>query len=154
MNEALFGSVSQPWAAAPFPPTAGSVSAAVGGMPVGVAIPSFVRSEVPVPTLLATVAVRRGQPRGPSNDQEIEDFLYDALELIPGSGEVDVRCDGGRVSFSGTVPNKRLKRDAGEIAWAIPNVTDVQNTITITARRRSRAATQGEPQVGVGRKSA
>src|SRR5262245_4627050 len=108
MNEPLFGSVSQPWAAAPFPPTTGSVSAAVGGMPVGVTIPSFVRSEVPVPTLLATVAVRRGQPRGPSNDQEIEDFLYDTLELIPGSGEVEVRCDGGRVSFTGTVPNKRL----------------------------------------------
>jgi hypothetical protein len=125
---------------------------------VGATIPSFAGSEVavgvPVAALLATVAVRRGQPLGPSNDQEIEDFIYDALELLPGSSEVDVRCEGGRVTFTGGVHYKRLKRDVGEIAWAIPGVNDVQNTITITARRRSRAVTQGEPQAAVGRKSA
>ena len=108
---------------------------------------------VPVPAFLATVAVRRGQPLGPSNDQEIEDFIYDALELLPGSSEIDVRCEGGRVTFTGTVHYKRLKRDVGEIAWAIPTVNDVHNTVTITARRRSRGITQGEPQTAVGRKS-
>jgi hypothetical protein len=136
---------------------AGSVTPTIGAMPVGATIPSFAGSEVavgvPVPALLATVAVRRGQPQGPSNDQEIEDFIYDALELLPGSGEVDVRCEGGRVAFTGTVHYKRLKRDVGEIAWAIPGVNDVHNTITITARRRSRGVTQSEPQAAVGRKS-
>jgi hypothetical protein len=108
---------------------------------------------VPVSALLAAVAVRRGQPLGPTNDQEIEDFIYDALELLPGSGEVDVRCEGGRVTFTGTVHYKRLKRDAGEIAWAIPGVNDVHNTIAITARRRARTA-QGEPHSAGARKSA
>jgi hypothetical protein len=137
----------------------GSVTPAIGTMPVGATIPSFTGPEVavgvPVPALLATVAVRRGQPLGPTNDQEIEDFIYDALELLPGSGEVDVRCESGRVSFTGTVNYKRLKRDVGEIAWAIPGVNDVANTIAITARRRSRGvASQGESPGAAGRKSA
>ena len=131
---------------------------AIGIAPVGATIPSFAGSEVavgvPVSALLATVAVRRGQPLGPSNDQEIEDFIYDALEVLPGSSEVDVRCEGGRVTFTGTVHYKRLKRDVGEIAWAIPGVNDVHNTITIAARRRSRGVTQSEPQTAAGRKSA
>ena len=137
---------------------AGSVTPAIGAMPVGATIPSFAGSEVavgvPVSALLAAVAVRRGQPLGPTNDQEIEDFIYDALELLPGSGEVDVRCESGRVTFTGTVHYKRLKRDVGEIAWAIPGVNDVHNTIAITARRRSRGVTQGEPQAAGGRKPA
>ena len=145
-----------------FPPAtgvaAGTVTPAIGAMPVGATIPSFAGSEVavgvPVAALLATVAVRRGQPLGPSNDQEIEDFIYDALELLPGSGEVDVRCEGGRVTFTGTVHYKRLKRDVGEIAWAIPGVNDVHNTVTIAARRRSRGVTQSESQTAVGRKTA
>jgi hypothetical protein len=136
----------------------GGLTPTVGTVPVGATIPSFGGSEVavgvPVAALLATVAVRRGQPLGPTNDQEIEDFIYDALELLPGSGEVDVRCEGGRVTLTGTVHYKRLKRDVGEIAWAIPGVNDVTNTIAITARRRSRAGTQSEPQAGVSRKSA
>jgi hypothetical protein len=173
MNEPLFGSVSQPWAAAPFPLTgrppssmlppatglaAWSAIPAIGTAPVGATLPSFAGPEVavgvPVPVFLATVALRRGQPLGPSNDQEIEDFIYDALELLPGSGEVDVRCEGGRVTFTGAVHYRRLKRDVGEIAWAIPNVNDVHNTVTITARRRSRGVMQSEPQTAVGRKSA
>jgi hypothetical protein len=130
----------------------------IGAMPLGATIPAYGGTEValgvPVAALLATVAVRRGQPLGPSNDQEIEDFIYDALELLPGSSEVDVRCEGGRVSFTGTVHYKRLKRDVGEIAWAIPGVNDVHNTITIAARRRARGVAPNEPQAAVARKSA
>jgi BON domain len=88
--------------------------------------------------LLAAVAIRRGQPQGPTTDQEVEDFIYDALELLPGTSEVEVRCEGGRATLTGTVPQKRLKRDVGEIAWAIPTLSDVQNNMTITSRRRSR----------------
>ena len=96
--------------------------------------------------LLATVALRRGQPTGPANDQDVEDFVYDALELLPGSNDVEVRCENGRVTLTGTVPHKRLKRDAGEVVWAIPSVNDVQNNITIATRRRSR--TQGRELEG------
>jgi hypothetical protein len=197
MNEPLFGSVSPPWAATPYPPIAWVPSMPAGGrvgpqqpgsaapyasgfspvlpaagtttggiytathsvMPVGATGPTFAGSEVavgvPVTALLAAVAVRRGQPLGPTNDQEIEDFIYDALEFLPGSSEVDVRCEGARVTLTGAVHYKRLKRDVGEIAWAIPGVNDVQNTITMAARRRSRtAARESEPPATVTRKSA
>jgi hypothetical protein len=95
---------------------------------------------VSAPSLLTAVAMRRGQPLGPTNDQEVEDFIYDALELLPGTSEVEVRCESGRAMLSGTVQQKRAKRDIGEIAWAIPAVLDVQNNVTIAARRRARAA--------------
>src|SRR5258708_1032936 len=58
------------------------------------------------PAPLAAVAMRRGQPQGPTNDQEVEDFLYDALELLPGASDVEVRCEGGRVTLTGTVAHK------------------------------------------------
>jgi hypothetical protein len=90
--------------------------------------------------ILAAVAIRRGQPMGPTTDQELEEFLYDALELLPGTSEVDVRCEGGRTTLTGSVPHKRLKHDIGEIAWAIPHINDVQNNVTIATRRRSRSA--------------
>jgi hypothetical protein len=108
-------------------------------------------------SVLALVAMRRGQPQGPANDQEVEEFLYDMFELLPGNAEVDVRCESGRVTLTGSVHHKRLKRDIGELAWAIPIVTDVQNNVTIAPRRRSRpnAGRENEPaQGGQARKQA
>jgi hypothetical protein len=93
-----------------------------------------------IPQLVAAVAMRRRQPTGPTNDQELEDFIFDALELLTGTSEVEVRCEGGRVTLTGSVPHKRLKRDTGEIAWMIPGTTDVQNNVTIATRRRGRGA--------------
>jgi hypothetical protein len=95
---------------------------------------------VTAPSLLAAVALRRGQPQGPVNDQEAEDFLYDALELLPGAADVEIRCEGGRATLTGSVQHKRVKRDVGEIAWAIPGLNDVQNNVTIASRRRTRPA--------------
>jgi hypothetical protein len=100
---------------------------------------------VTAPALLGAVAVRRGQPQGPTNDQEVEDFIYDALESLSGASEVEIRCDGGRATLTGNVHHKRIKRDVGEIAWAIPGLQDVQNNVTITSRRRARAASR-EPE--------
>jgi hypothetical protein len=102
---------------------------------------------VPVASLLATVALRRGQPQGPSNDQEVEDFIYEALELLPGTSDVEVRCDSGRATLSGVVHHKRIKHDVGELAWAIPGLIDVQNNVTIASRRRARAASGRELEV-------
>jgi hypothetical protein len=102
--------------------------------------PALFGSEPLTPaSLLTAVAVHRGQPQGPANDQEIEEFIYDALELLPGTTEVEVRSEGGRVTMSGSVQHKRVKRDVGELAWAIPSVQDVQNNVSITSRRRGRA---------------
>jgi BON domain len=89
-------------------------------------------------SLLTAVAMHRGQPQGPANDQEIEEFIYDALELLPGTSEVEIRSESGRVTLTGTVQHKRLKRDVGEVAWAIPSAQDVQNNVSITSRRRTR----------------
>jgi BON domain len=112
---------------------------------MGTPHPSFGMPEIgTVQGLLTLVAMRRGQPTGPTNDNEIEEFIYDAFEFLPSSNEVEVRCEGGRVTLTGSVPHKRLKRDVGEIVWAIPAITDVQNNVTITARRRRTQAREGE----------
>jgi len=107
----------------------------------------------PAPLLVAAVAMQRGRPQGPGTDPDVEELIYDTLEFIQGSNEVEVRCEGGRVTLSGTVPHKRLKRDIGEIAWAIPIVNDVNNTITIASRRRARSYSTEPQQTGAGRKS-
>jgi hypothetical protein len=114
-----------------------------GGLPSLSPTPEL--SGVSPSMLLGTIALRRGQLQGPGNDQEIEDFMYDALDMFWGTNDVEVRSEQGRVALTGTVQQKRLKRDIGEIAWAIAAVADVQNNVTITARRRSR---------GMGRDSA
>ena len=96
-------------------------------------------------SLLTAVAQRRGQPQGPVNDHEVEEFIYDALDLLPGTSDVEVRSENGRVTLTGVVQHKRTKRDVGEIAWALPGLQDVQNNVSITSRRRGRAGRDAEP---------
>ena len=137
----------------PYPYFSGKPSVASGVNPAIVPMgsfpqPGFAISEpaavLTAPALLAAVAMRRGQPQGPANDQEVEEFIYDALELLSGTGDIEVRCEGGRATLSGNVHHKRAKRDVGEIAWAIPAVNDVQNNIAIASRRRVRANRETE----------
>ncbi len=141
-------------------PTYGTGLSAVVWNPIGGGVPALTGPEIAVgitaSALLTAVAMRRGQPLAPTNDQEIEDFLYDALDLLPGASDVEVRCEGGRATLTGSVPHKRVKRDVAEIAWAIPTLNDVQNNVTITARRRSRASSRESeaPAVGGVRKQA
>ena len=141
MMESFFGSTAPIWAGvgAPIPLRAPE--------PVNYSVPTrmagFDGPTAPtVGSLLAAVAIRRGQPAGPSTDAELEEFLYDCVEFLPGTGDVDIRCEGGRVTFSGTVAHKRQKRDVGEIAWSIPTINDVHNNVTIAPRRRARAQTR------------
>jgi hypothetical protein len=150
--EPLFGAAAPPWPAVATPafgwqPTLGNRQIP---NPMAYGAPAIVPPDAfavfNVPALLAAVAIRRGQPLGPTTDQEIEDFVYDALELLAGTSEVEVRCEGNRVTFTGSVPHKRLKRDVGEIAWAIPSVADVQNNVTIATRRRVRREGDGQQQ--------
>src|SRR5215470_8606471 len=170
MAELLFGSAPQLW---PSIPTSGfgplpSYPTSRAAMifqgppsehtptPINPSIaPMFDFAGITPQALLATVALRRGQPTGPANDQDVEDFVYDALELLPGANDVEVRCENGRVTLAGTAPHKRVKRDAGEIVWAIPSVNDVQNNITIATRRRSRGQSREiEGTSSAGRKPA
>ena len=130
---------------------------AVVSSPLASGVPAFMAETaigVTAPALLTAVAMRRGQPLGPTNDQEVEDFIYDAFDLLPGTNDVEVRVEGGRAVLSGSVPHKRLKRDLGELAWAIPALNDVQNNVTITARRRSRASREAETPPATIRKPA
>jgi len=160
--ELLFGSMSQGWPAltaasrplTPIPPAGvGMPTPTLGNGGVPGPMTGFDASGgLTVPALLAAVAARRGQPLGPTNDQEIEDFVGDALDLLPGSNDIEIRCDGGRVTLTGQVSQKRLKRDAGEIAWVTPGVNDVQNNITIVARRRPRSSRESETPAAAGRK--
>ena len=153
MIESLFGAAPPTWPSVPNPgfgwPTQAPnrpIAAAGFGLPQASIPPIGVPAALPpdmivgysVPSLLATVAIRRGQPLGPTNDQEIEDFVYDALEMLPGTSEVEVRCEAGRITLTGSVQHKRVKRDVGEIAWGIPIVNDVQNNVTIATKRRAR----------------
>ena len=159
MAEPLFGSVSPIWHTTPVP-AFGYFQAPMPPPNGPTTFPAFAGPEIgfglPAPALLATVALRRGQPLGPTNDQEIEEFIYDSLDLFSGASDVDVRCEGGRAILTGVVQNKRLKRDLGEVAWAIPGVNDVHNNLTIAARRRSRASREreGEPPAVAARKQA
>lgn len=164
MAEMLFGSGSQMWPAVPVvgfgysqsaggnrvpmvsAPAVPSPSVAMSGMSVA---PFEFASTVTPQAVLAAVAIRRGQPTAPANDQEMEDFISDALDLLLGANDVDVRCEGGRATLTGSVSQKRVKRDAGEIVWAIPTINDVQNNITIATRRRSRTSTR-EGETGAG----
>jgi hypothetical protein len=129
----------------------GSAPAGFGSMPVfgpSGAFSGTVVPELPIamaaPAILAAVAMRRGQPMGPTSDQEIEEFIYDALELLPGTSEVEARCDNGRATLTGTVQHKRLKHAVGELAWAIPHISDVQNDVAIATRRRARSHRETE----------
>ena len=164
MIEPMFVSVppvwsgNAPWAGNWYPTSAGSLPSM--SMPINAIAAGGVATSLPpagsAPLLGAAVAMRRGQPQGPTTDQEVEEVLYDTLELFSGANEVDVRCEGGRVTLSGTVSHKRLKRDLGEIAWAIPTLNDVANNIAIAPRRRTRAFArerEAEP-AAAGRKQA
>ena len=171
----LWPSIPSPgfaWAQAPMPIASGPVAPQrlttpepIGTSPYGwtglgtglpmtqtpLSTPLIVPEGVTAAGLVAAVSMRRGLPQGPANDHDVEELLYDAMELLPGSSDVEVRCEAGRVTLTGNVPHKRIKRDVGELAWAIPAISDVVNNITITGRRRSRAfGREAEPQSGGG----
>jgi hypothetical protein len=117
--------------------------------PVPLSTPLIVPDGITAPALIAAVAARRGLHQGPTNDHDVEELVYDAMELLPGTSDVEIRCEGGRVTLTGTVPHKRIKHDLGELAWAIPAINDVQNTVSISGRRRSRGlGRDNEPQGG------
>jgi hypothetical protein len=79
---------------------------------------------------------------GPMNDQEIKYFVENAIDndaTIPSNAMINVDVHGGVVTLTGTVPNKRIKHAAGDDAWFITQVTDVNNEINVTPRRERAA---------------
>jgi hypothetical protein len=84
---------------------------------------------------------------GLPTDDEIAEMIYDTLDadpLVPWDADIDVNVDAGTVNLSGTVPNKRIKHAAGDDAWWIPGVTDVQNSLQVSGRHRGRTGESGQ----------
>ncbi len=75
---------------------------------------------------------------GLPTDNEITEMVYDAIDadpIIPFDADINVDCDAGKVTLTGTVSNKEIKHAAGDDAWWIPGVDDVDNQITVVPRR-------------------
>lgn len=83
------------------------------------------------------------------SDDEIKQMVYDSLDAdpaIPFDSDIRVDVTGGIVTLTGTVPNKRIKHAAGDDAWWIPGVWDVNNNLEIVPRReRAEARPEGAP---------
>ncbi|MBI2865582.1 MAG: BON domain-containing protein [Chloroflexi bacterium] len=80
---------------------------------------------------------------GLPTDEEIVEMVYDAMDvdpLVPYDADINVDCDAGVVTLTGTVLNKRAKHAAGDDAWWAPGVVDVKNELMVSGRRRARTA--------------
>ncbi|MCZ7570169.1 MAG: BON domain-containing protein [Ardenticatenaceae bacterium] len=86
---------------------------------------------------------------GLPTDEEMEEMIYDSIDddpLIPWDADIEVKVETGQVTLTGSVPNKMIKHAAGQDAWWITGVTDVNNNITVTGRRRARGAREEQRQ--------
>lgn len=92
----------------------------------------------------------------PMSDGEMKYFVEQSLDndpAIPASTNIGVGVQNGVVTLTGTVSNKRIKHDAGDDAWWIPQVIDVHNEIQVQSRK-NRAAGTGTAGQGAGRRAA
>lgn len=66
-------------------------------------------------------------------DEEIRKHIYDGLEeeAAIDAGAIDVKVEGGVVDLEGTVHSLMEKRIAGLIAWWVPGVRDVINSLEV-----------------------
>jgi len=84
---------------------------------------------------------------GLPTDQEITEMIYDQMDvdpLIPYDADINVDVDAGVVTLTGTVPDKAAKHAAGDDAWWVPGVDDVNNQITVSGRHRYRVRPRAE----------
>ncbi len=82
----------------------------------------------------------------PTDDQirQMVEESLDADPAIPYDSDINVDVSNGVVTLTGTVPNKRIKHAAGDDAWWIPPVIDVNNELEVS-RVRKRAEAEQEP---------
>ncbi len=90
---------------------------------------------------------------GPMNYQRSDDRIEeDICDRLTQHGQLDARdidlkVNNGEVTLKGTVPDRRMKRLAEDIALNVPGVFDVQNQLRINRQ-------QGQPgQLGQGQQS-
>jgi len=93
-----------------------------------------------------------------ATDEQIRDMVHDSLDadpIIPYDADIGVDVHNSVVTLTGTVPNKRIKHAAGDDAWWIPPVVDVENDLEVARARRAGPAEQqptGQRQTGVTRR--
>jgi len=103
---------------------------------------------------IPTTGVPQFQPVFPRipNDDEIEELIEDALDAYPflsANSEIEVRCESGQVTLTGSAQHKRVKHAIGEIAWCVPGIIDVQNNIELAHRRRRAGLRRENPTAAV-----
>ena len=87
------------------------------------------------------------------SDEEIRNMIYDSLDAdptIPYDSDINVDVTGGLVTLTGTVPSKRIKHAAGDDAWWVPGVIDINNQLSISGRRGRGEGQPGTGQTGQG----
>jgi len=107
------------------------------GLGVGPAVPTMAGT-YPSPYTFTGFGV-------PSDDQ-IADLIYDSIDAdpaIPADADINVDVTGGVVTLTGTVPSKRAKHAAGDDAWWVPGVWDINNNLKVQGRRARRQTAQG-----------
>ena len=135
-------------------PTAGMVGGRwMGGPPMGMGFPYGVMPQMG-PWLGGPMTWggtfpgmyrRRGWTYGPTvpSDDQIRDMILDAIDadtLVPFDSDINVEVAAGVVTLFGTVPSKRIKHAAGDDAWWVPGVSDINNELEIIGRREKVAA--------------
>jgi hypothetical protein len=85
-------------------------------------------------------------PMRTATDDQIKHMVEESLDAdpaIPFDADINIDVRNGVVTLTGTVPNKRIKHDAGADAWWLPPVVDVENELQVSRARRG-----GQPQQG------
>jgi osmotically-inducible protein OsmY len=89
--------------------------------------------------------------KGPSGYQRSDDRIRELVcESLADDDQIDathieVAVNHGEVTLSGTVEDRRTKRDAEDCAWSISGVRDVQNTLRVDDRSIHSAPPSGRP---------
>lgn len=74
---------------------------------------------------------------GLPTDTDLEEMIYDSIDvdpLIPSDVQIDVTCDAGTCTLTGDVPDKMVKHAAGQDAWWVTGVIDVNNELNVTGK--------------------
>lgn len=84
-----------------------------------------------------------------ATDQSIARMVVNSINTdpgIPSDSDITVDVERGIVTLTGNVPTKFAKHRAGDDAWWLPDVFDVQNQLQVTGRRGRGQKEQEQPQ--------
>lgn len=84
--------------------------------------------------------VGKGPKGWQRSDERIREELNEALARHPeiDASDVEVRVQGGEITLTGTVPNRRAKRLVEDVAERVFGAKDVQNNVRVKAESQER----------------